>query len=1109
MDTLSENEKKMIKYEPSDRKFKFGDNTVFTSLYKVLIPAVICSKRVMIGTDVIQTDIPLLLSKEAMRKANTVIHFQKDCVRMFGKPVRLLYTTIGHYCIALNKNVKLAYEENTTTKVYFVNIEKIDTCSYDEKTRFAVKIHKQFGHATGLRLKKLLKDAGVSDKELLKIVEEVCNHCQLCLRYRKSSPKPIVIMPVAKVFNDSVAMDIKDISSKHVLHLIDHATRYSAACVVRSKHRDTIIDNILKIWIPLFGTPRKILSDNGGEFSNEDFLEMGEKLNTTVTTTAAESPWSNGVNERHNGILGEMVLKTMEDSKCSVEKALCWSLAAKNSLANVYGYSPNQLVFGRNPSFPSILHDKLPALNETCSSEILSENLNAMHAARRSFLECESSEKLRRALRAKTRNHAGIKFEMGQSVYYKRDGFKEWKGPGKVIGVDGDTVIVKHGGFIVRVHACRLEHSEFVAEQSRPVAESSGAPSDNTANESDFPTPVCGVNDEYLSNSNNDHNTEESDVSSILHDNNSDLVTDAPHLEEAGGEDNGERSVKERIKILPKVKSSVVAKTDGSNWRQLKVISRAGKRTGKYGNYLNVLDENTKQMECLDWEKVNEWKSIPAEEVLIADTNMDEMLVAKSDEIEKWKEYQVFEEVEDCGQNTISTRWVCTNKDGKLKARLVARGFEEHDLHDRVDSPTCAKNNLRMVIAIGSSKSWRIHSLDVQSAFLQGEDVSEDIFLLPPKELGNGKLWKLKKYVYGLKQASRKWYTRVLKELSNLGVSRSKYDEALFYYQKDGKLEGLIAAHVDDFFWCGSDLFEKEVISVISSIFKISSIYHDSFTFLGLQVNQTDSGITVSQSIYAEEIEPVEYRKCDRNRKLSDKEKRSLRSVIGQLGWLANQTRPDVSYDVCQLSIAYKDARESDLAYGNKVIRKIKNNEMTLKYPKMNLEGTMHVHCHSDASFNNLPNGGSQGAFVILISDEGGNSAPIQWQSKKVCRVVKSTLAAECLAMEDAADSAFYIKNVLMELLSLGPERVLMKCVIDNASLYEALFSSTNVKEDKRLILDISLLKEMYEKEEINSIELVESSRQLADALTKQGASPELLRRVVNSGSVGLVYGKD
>ena len=47
-----------------------------------------------------------------------------------------------------------------------------------------------------------------------------------------------------------------------------------------------------------------MFSDNGGEFNNEDPREIGEKLNTTITTTAAESPWSSNINERHNAILG-------------------------------------------------------------------------------------------------------------------------------------------------------------------------------------------------------------------------------------------------------------------------------------------------------------------------------------------------------------------------------------------------------------------------------------------------------------------------------------------------------------------------------------------------------------------------------------------------------------------------------------------------------------------------------------------------------------------------------------------------------------------------------------------------------------------------------------
>ena len=112
-------------------------------------------------------------------------------------------------------------------------------------------------------------------------------------------------------------MDLKFFESKIVLHIIDHFTRYSRASVIPSKHRDTIITHVLKSWVAIFGSPQLLLCDMGREFDNEDYREMGEKLNTIVKSSEAESPWSNGVNERHNGIMGEMVTKTMEDSKCS------------------------------------------------------------------------------------------------------------------------------------------------------------------------------------------------------------------------------------------------------------------------------------------------------------------------------------------------------------------------------------------------------------------------------------------------------------------------------------------------------------------------------------------------------------------------------------------------------------------------------------------------------------------------------------------------------------------------------------------------------------------------------------------------------------------------
>ena len=107
-----------------------------------------------------------------------------------------------------------------------------------------------------------------------------------------------------------------------------------------------LLRSILKFWISIFGSHNKFLSDNGGEFVNEEFNEMAEKFNITVLTTAAESPWSNGLCEKHNGIIGDMIHKTMNDGVHDLELAIHWCISSKNALHNVYGYSPKQLVFG-------------------------------------------------------------------------------------------------------------------------------------------------------------------------------------------------------------------------------------------------------------------------------------------------------------------------------------------------------------------------------------------------------------------------------------------------------------------------------------------------------------------------------------------------------------------------------------------------------------------------------------------------------------------------------------------------------------------------------------------------------------------------------------------
>ena len=179
----------------------------------------------------------------------------------------------------------------------------------------------------------------MSDSEFIKFFKELPNSCEVCIRYKRTEPKPIVGFSLGTHFNENIAMDIKVINGNKVLHLIDQGTRYSVGVRIPSKESSDIISAIFKHWVAYFGTPGFILIDYGREFNKQSFRDMAQNLNIVVCTAAAESPWSNGLNERHNGILGEMVKKTIEDTHCSFEVVLAWAISAKNTLHNIHGYS--------------------------------------------------------------------------------------------------------------------------------------------------------------------------------------------------------------------------------------------------------------------------------------------------------------------------------------------------------------------------------------------------------------------------------------------------------------------------------------------------------------------------------------------------------------------------------------------------------------------------------------------------------------------------------------------------------------------------------------------------------------------------------------------------
>uniref|UniRef100_A0A3P8QS69 Integrase catalytic domain-containing protein n=1 Tax=Astatotilapia calliptera TaxID=8154 RepID=A0A3P8QS69_ASTCA len=234
---------------------------------------------------------------------------ENDSVVMFKQPVPLELTSSGHYCVDIR-------DENTTescneNEVLMVTAEM----STKEKQKVLVKLHKQFGHASAERLLRLIQSSGNTDKQCAVILQEIVRDCDICQKYCKTKPRPAVGLPLASEYNETVAMDLHELEPNvWYLHIIDHFTRFSAGSIVKTKKAAEIVNSFIHTWISIHGAPRRLYTDNGGEFNNTDIRDMAENFNIEVKTTAGYSPWSNGLLERHNMTLTEILLKSKDAS---------------------------------------------------------------------------------------------------------------------------------------------------------------------------------------------------------------------------------------------------------------------------------------------------------------------------------------------------------------------------------------------------------------------------------------------------------------------------------------------------------------------------------------------------------------------------------------------------------------------------------------------------------------------------------------------------------------------------------------------------------------------------------------------------------------------------
>ena len=204
---------------------------------------------------------------------------------------------------------------------------------------------------------------------------------------------------------------------------------------------------------------------------------------------------------------------------------------------------------------------------------------------------------------------------------------------------------------------------------------------------------------------------------------------------------------------------------------------------------------------------------------------------------------------------TISSQLVVTEKSPQeFKARLVVRGFEE-EVYPQSDSPTASRESFKTFLALAANQSFHIKNMDVKSAFLQGTPPDREVNMEPPWELKKpGIVWKLKKTVYGLYDASRSWYFAVKEKLVSFGMKSVSGDDAYFSMVKNGELFGKTVLHVDDCLVAGSQEFLNMISTKLKDRFTFGKMELAKFKFIGLNIEQTQEGIYVDQIQYIHSI---------------------------------------------------------------------------------------------------------------------------------------------------------------------------------------------------------------------------------------------------------------
>ncbi|KAJ9679813.1 hypothetical protein PVL29_021660 [Vitis rotundifolia] len=462
------------------------------------------------------------------------------------------------------------------------------------------------------------------------------------------------------------------------------------------------------------------------------------------------------------------------------------------------------------------------------------------------------------------------------------------------------------------------------------------------------------------------------------------------------------------------------------------------------------------------------------------------------------------------GCKPVGCKWVFKTKrdsSGRIeryKARLVVKGYSQREGIDFKEtfSPVSTKDSFRVIMAIVAHFDLELHQMDVKTAFLNG-DLDEDVYMEQPTgftEVGKEDLvCKLNKSIYGLKQASRQWYLKFDRIITQNGFKENTVDRCI-YLRVSGSSYIFLILYVDDILLASNDsdlLIETK--HMLSTHFNMKDLGEASYV-LGIKIlrDRANGVLKLSQRTYIEKIlkrfnmhncsstkapivkgDKFSKAQCPQN----DDEREEMRtipysSVVGSLMYAQVCTRPDIAFVVGVLGRYLSNPGSQHWKAAKKVLRYLQGTkDFMLTYRRTNI---LDVVGFCDADFAGcIDDKKSTTGYIFMMA--GG---AVSWKSVKQTLTASSTMEAEYVACYEACCHAIWMRNFISALGVVDSISRPLKLFCDNSAAVAFSKNTRSISRSKHIDVKFYFVKEKVA-ESLIDIEHMSTKSMLADPLTK------------------------